>query len=147
MAFTFLAIRKCRCLNEIGSEIRNQSELWLFTVAETSSDGGSSFFFSSVWAHLCFFLDTFLSLYMTSMPDWDVKFNFSSGKWHCWQLFGAWPACFFSWLLYNLQIQLCFVKLCLTRVSNLYSDSLSKLGCYIICRHIVLTGAKLEASN
>lgn len=39
-AFTLLAIRNCIYLDKIGSEKRNQSELWLFTVVETSSDGG-----------------------------------------------------------------------------------------------------------
>lgn len=41
MAFALLAIRNCRYLNKIGSEIRNPSELWLFAMVEMSSDGGS----------------------------------------------------------------------------------------------------------
>lgn len=49
----------------------------------------TSFFLSPLLGLIFTFLDTFLSLYMTLIPDCDFRFNFSSGKWHCWQLFGA----------------------------------------------------------
>lgn len=76
-------------------------------------DFGTTFLFPPFWPIFAF-SDTCLSLYVPLMSDRDAKYNFCSGKWHCWQFCCALAVFFFSWLGYNWQIQVYFVKLWLT---------------------------------